>query len=115
LLQHRGSVGLCGYVIEKDGKIYFQGPATTLTFPGKTVIGEGAGPPSDGRLEYISIVKSIDRAGFNRSAFLERASRAYLAHLERVKRDAKDAEILNRHADRLNEEGQDVLEYQDVP
>jgi hypothetical protein len=51
----------------------------------------------------------------NRSALLERAARAYLAQLERDKRDARDIEIINRNADRLNREAMDTLEYQQMP
>jgi len=61
------------------------------------------------------LLKSIDRADFNRSAFIERASRAYLARLEKARREAKDAEIINRNATRLNQEAMDVLEYQGLP
>jgi metal-responsive CopG/Arc/MetJ family transcriptional regulator len=61
------------------------------------------------------LLKSIDRADSNRSAFIERASRAYLARLEKARREAKDAEIINRNATRLNEEAMDVLEYQGLP
>jgi metal-responsive CopG/Arc/MetJ family transcriptional regulator len=61
------------------------------------------------------LVKQIDRADSNRSAFLERASRAYFARLEKAKREAKDAEIINRNAARLNEEAMDVLDYQGLP
>ncbi|MBZ5594239.1 MAG: ribbon-helix-helix domain-containing protein [Acidobacteriia bacterium] len=61
------------------------------------------------------LLKSIDRTDPNRSAFIERASRAYLARLEKAKREAKDIEIINANADRLNEEAMDVLEYQGLP
>jgi len=61
------------------------------------------------------LLKSIDRTDPNRSAFIERASRAYLARLDKAKREAKDIEIINAHADRLNEEAMDVLEYQGLP
>ena len=61
------------------------------------------------------LLKSIDQTDSNRSAFVERASRAYLARLEKAKREARDAEIINAHADRLNEEAMDVLEYQGLP
>ena len=61
------------------------------------------------------LLKSIDRADSNRSAFIERASRAYLARLQKAEREAKDAEIINSNADRLNEEAMDVLEYQGLP
>ena len=61
------------------------------------------------------LLRSIDRVDPNRSAFLERASRAYLARLEKAAREEKDAGILNAQAARLNEEACDVLEYQGLP
>ena len=41
--------------------------------------------------------------------------RAYLARLERARREARDIEIINRNADRLNAEALDVLDYQRIP
>ncbi len=61
------------------------------------------------------LLKSIDRLDSNRSAFIERASRAYLARLERAQREARDAEIINANAERLNHEAMDVLDYQSLP
>ena len=61
------------------------------------------------------LLKSIDEAGRNRSAFIERASRAYLLRLEKAKREANDIDIINAHADRLNEEAMDVIKYQGLP
>ena len=61
------------------------------------------------------LLQRIDRVDSNRSAFLERASRAYLARLEKAWRDANDVRILNARARRLNQEAQDVLEYQGLP
>ena len=58
------------------------------------------------------LLESIDRLDANRSAFLERAAQAYLAQVERARREAADAEIINRNADRLNAEALDVLGYQ---
>ena len=57
----------------------------------------------------------MDRVDSNRSALIERATRAYLARLEKARREAKDAEIINAHAGRLNREAMDVLEYQGLP
>ena len=54
----------------------------------------------------------LDKVDKNRSALLERAALAYLARLEREKRDQRDVEIINRNADRLNSEALDTLEYQ---
>jgi metal-responsive CopG/Arc/MetJ family transcriptional regulator len=59
------------------------------------------------------LLQEIDNAGTNPSSFLERAVRKYLADLYQSRRDRRDAEILNAHADRLNREALDVLEYQD--
>ena len=61
------------------------------------------------------LLNVIDRVDANRSAFIEKASRAYLARLEKAKREASDAEIINRNADRLNDEAMDVLDYQGLP
>ncbi len=61
------------------------------------------------------LLHAIDRVDANRSAFIEKASRAHLAKLEKAKREAADAKTINRIADRLNEEAQDVLEYQGLP
>jgi hypothetical protein len=51
------------------------------------------------------LLQEIDKAGSNRSGFLEVAAN---------QRDQRDAEILNAHADRLNREALDVLGYQDL-
>ena len=57
----------------------------------------------------------LDRIDKNRSALLERAALAYLAHIERQFRDRKDIEIIDRNAERLNREALDTLEYQRLP
>jgi metal-responsive CopG/Arc/MetJ family transcriptional regulator len=61
------------------------------------------------------LLDRLDRVDKNRSALLERAARAWLAHLERRMRDQKDVEIIDRNADRLNHEAMDVLGYQQMP
>lgn len=61
------------------------------------------------------LLSRLDRVDKNRSALLERAALAYLAHLERQARDQRDLEILDRHAERLNREAHDTLEYQKLP
>ena len=61
------------------------------------------------------VVKAIDKLSGqskNRSEFIETAVRAYIAQMIRKERNARDLEIINRHADRLNEEALDVLAYQ---
>ncbi len=61
------------------------------------------------------LLKIIDRADSNRSAFLEKAARAYLARLQKAQREAQDVAIINANADRLNQEALDVLDYQGLP
>jgi metal-responsive CopG/Arc/MetJ family transcriptional regulator len=63
----------------------------------------------------VDLLKSIDRAESNRSAFLERAARAYLQRIRKTDRDARDLAVINSNADRLNAEALDVLDYQDIP
>jgi metal-responsive CopG/Arc/MetJ family transcriptional regulator len=64
---------------------------------------------------HEDLLNRLDRIDKNRSALLERAAIAWLAHLERQMRDRKDMEIIDRNADRLNREAMDVLGYQQVP
>jgi metal-responsive CopG/Arc/MetJ family transcriptional regulator len=58
------------------------------------------------------LLQTIDRTDPNRSAFIERASRAYLARIEKTKREAQDIQLINANADRLNAEAMDVIGYQ---
>jgi len=51
----------------------------------------------------------------NRSDFIESAIRAFIAHMVREEQNAKDLAILNRQAERLNQEAIDVLSYQVIP
>lgn len=50
-----------------------------------------------------------------RSAFIEEVLRSYLRRRARDEADARDLELINAAADRLNEEALDVLEYQVLP
>ncbi|MDP2995932.1 MAG: type II toxin-antitoxin system CcdA family antitoxin [Bryobacterales bacterium] len=61
------------------------------------------------------LLESIDEVDPNRSAFIERAAKAYLARLERARRDQRDLAIINANAERLNQEAEDVLGYQSLP
>ncbi len=62
-----------------------------------------------------SLLEEIDRLNSNRSAFLEQAANVYLAQNAKRDRNAKDAAILEKNAERLNREAADVLEYQNPP
>ena len=48
----------------------------------------------------------------SRSEFVEAAVGYFIRHLERQEAEQRDLEILNRRADILNEEAEDVLAYQ---
>jgi metal-responsive CopG/Arc/MetJ family transcriptional regulator len=57
----------------------------------------------------------IDRAAGSqqsRSAYVEAVLRDHLRQRARAQRDARDLEIINRNAERLNREALDGLEYQ---
>ncbi len=62
-----------------------------------------------------SLLEEIDRHSGNRSAFMEKAAQAFLTQHAKRAREAKDAAILDRCAERLNREASDVLEYQNLP
>ena len=61
------------------------------------------------------LIREMDRLSDqygNRSAIIEQAIRAFIDAAARRARDARDLEILNRKADALNAEAEDVLQYQ---
>jgi len=51
----------------------------------------------------------------NRSDFIESAIRAFITQMIREEQNAKDLAIINRQAERLNQEAADVLTYQVIP
>ena len=64
------------------------------------------------------LLKAIDEQSGtqkNRSEFIENAVRNYIGQVIRRQQNAKDLEIINCRADRLNDEAADVLSYQVVP
>jgi metal-responsive CopG/Arc/MetJ family transcriptional regulator len=61
------------------------------------------------------VLAGIDRhAGsrMSRSAFIEQVLQRYLAAAERARSDGRDLELLNKSADKLNAEMEDILDYQ---
>jgi metal-responsive CopG/Arc/MetJ family transcriptional regulator len=61
------------------------------------------------------LLRALDRSAgglTNRSRAIEKAVRDMLEAEARAARDARDVELINRHADRLNDEAADVLGYQ---
>lgn len=60
------------------------------------------------------LLKEIDRVDSNRSNFLERAARSYLTGIQKRRRDARDASIIEAKSAELNAEALDVLGYQQL-
>jgi metal-responsive CopG/Arc/MetJ family transcriptional regulator len=63
------------------------------------------------------LLKTIDERATqhkNRSDFIEAAVRAFIAQMIRDEQNTKDLEIINRRADHLNKQAEDVLAYQIV-
>ncbi len=61
------------------------------------------------------VLKGIDHmAGSkrSRSAFIEAVLSQYLRERKKAQRDARDLELINRHADELNRDAIEGLEYQ---
>ena len=65
--------------------------------------------------EILDAVDARTGRGRSRSQFIESALRTFLDQTVRAERNARDIEILNRRADRLNREAADVLTYQVIP
>ena len=64
------------------------------------------------------VLRAIDRAVTrekSRSRIIEDAARDYLTQRARLARDSRDREIIDRAADGLNAEMEDVLSYQVEP
>ncbi|MGA2390748.1 MAG: ribbon-helix-helix protein, CopG family [Candidatus Sulfotelmatobacter sp.] len=64
-----------------------------------------------------AVLAGIDRlAGSkqSRSAFIEAVLAQYLRQQARAQVEARDLELINKHADELNEEVEDVLRYQQI-
>ena len=65
--------------------------------------------------ETIQAVDQLAGPGAHRSRVIEEAVLEYLERRRRELRDRRDLEILNRNAERLNREVEDVLAYQVEP
>ena len=62
--------------------------------------------------EVVTAVEEAARKGESRSQAIERLLRQSLAVRQRAAIDNRDRNIINAHADELNEEAVDVLGYQ---
>lgn len=62
--------------------------------------------------ELLKAIDTYAKAYKNRSDFIERATWAFIGQIIRNQQNARDVELINRNADRLNAEADDVLTYQ---
>ncbi|MCB0064024.1 MAG: hypothetical protein KDE53_18840 [Caldilineaceae bacterium] len=62
--------------------------------------------------ELLKTIDELMDEGENRSLFLERAAWEYIARLQRAQQNERDVELINAHAEYLNEEVLDALDYQ---
>ena len=65
--------------------------------------------------ETLSAIDEVAGSESNRSRVIERAVMEYLERRRRTLREARDLAILDRCADALNQEVEDVLAYQAEP
>ena len=62
--------------------------------------------------EVLTGIDRIAGSRQSRSAFIEAVLLQYLRDRARAQRDARDIEIINRHAEGLNRDAETGLEYQ---
>jgi len=62
--------------------------------------------------DVLATIRKASRKGESRSETIERLLRETLAARARRAADERDLALINRHAERLNAEAEDVLEYQ---
>lgn len=65
--------------------------------------------------QTVRAIEEVAGPGANRSQVIEEAVVEYLDRRRRERRDRRDLEILNRNAEALNREVEDVLGYQAEP
>ena len=62
--------------------------------------------------DVLVAIDSHSKEFRSRSEFLEASAREFLAHLARTATEQQDLAIINRRAEALNAEAEDVLSYQ---
>lgn len=62
--------------------------------------------------DVLAAIETVAREGESRSQVIERLLRQSFAARERAAIDERDRNLINLHADELNEEAVDVLGYQ---
>lgn len=62
--------------------------------------------------ELVHTVKILSHQYKSQSVFVETALRRFIRQIRREEQHQQDLEMINRHADRLNAETSDALDYQ---
>jgi metal-responsive CopG/Arc/MetJ family transcriptional regulator len=62
--------------------------------------------------EVLTGIDRVAGSGQSRSAFIESVLQQYFQQKKRAQRDARDIELINRHAAKLNRDAEDGLEDQ---
>ncbi len=62
--------------------------------------------------DLLETVDALAGGGNHRSEFIEEALQRYVDSIAADRPNGKDLEIINEHAEELNEEAIDVLDYQ---
>ena len=62
--------------------------------------------------DILNTIDSLLGQNGDRSQFIERILMEFLDKLKRSSPNSKDLEIINKNAERLNKEAEDVLSYQ---
>ena len=65
--------------------------------------------------DTLAAIDQMAGSDTNRSRVIEEAIIEYIERHRRRVREARDLQIINRSADELNREMEDILEYQVVP
>lgn len=65
--------------------------------------------------ETVRVLDEIAGPGGNRSRVIEEAMSEFVRRRSQELRDARDLEIINRNAEQLNREVEDILAYQTEP
>ena len=62
--------------------------------------------------DLLQTVNRLSKQYQSRSQFIETALRFFIAQIKKEEQHTRDIKIINRFADRLNEETYDALKYQ---
>ncbi len=62
--------------------------------------------------EVLTAINRVAGSKQSRSAFIEAVLAQYFRQRARAQRDARDVELINQHAESLNRDAEDALEFQ---